>query len=124
MTDRQKTGPLVLLAFSAIALLAGTHCAAARSSHGSSGQGYLSPSGIDRPDHDSALQARARGEILPLEEILQKLRIRPEDRLVDVVLDRRDGQWIYAITWLTKSGRYHILTVEAAQGRLLQDQIK
>lgn len=117
-------GPLALLALAAMTMIASTGVGMARGSHGSSGQVYLAPSGIDRPDHDSALEARARGEILPLEDILKKLSIRPEDRLVDVVLGRRDGQWIYDITWLTKSGRYHILTVEAAHGQLLQDQIK
>lgn len=80
--------------------------------------------GVSRPDHDSALDARARGEILPLEDILKRLGSAPDERLVDVVLEHRDAHWIYDITRLTPAGRYRILTVDASNGRLIQDQTK
>jgi hypothetical protein len=76
------------------------------------------------PDHDDALAARSRGEIKSLEEILQSLKPRPNDRMVDVVLDRRDGRWTYNVTWLTKEGRYRIFTVDAKDGIVLKDETK
>jgi uncharacterized membrane protein YkoI len=79
---------------------------------------------VTTQDHDDALSARARGEIQSLEEILQLLKPKPTDRLVDVVLDRRDGRWIYEVTWLTKLGRYHITTVNAKDGVILKDETK
>jgi hypothetical protein len=80
--------------------------------------------GFTRPDHDSALDARARGEIMPLEDILKRLGSTPDERLVDVVLEHRGAHWIYDITRLTPAGRYRILTVDASSGRLIQDQTK
>lgn len=80
--------------------------------------------GVTRPDHDSALDARARGEILPLEDILKRLGSTPDERLVDVVLEHRGAVWIYDITRLTSVGRYRILTVDASNGRLIEDQTK
>lgn len=93
---------------------------------GSGGVRIIDPpdNGATRPDHDSALDARARGEIMPLEEILKKLGGATDERLVDVVLERRGEHWIYDITRLTPAGRYRILTVDASNGRLIQDQTK
>jgi uncharacterized membrane protein YkoI len=76
------------------------------------------------PDHDDALKARARGEIKPLEQILQALKVHRTDRLVDVGINKRDGRWIYEVTWITKTGRFHIFTVDAAQAIILKDEIK
>jgi len=78
----------------------------------------------DTPDHDDALNARARGEIMPLDEILQLLKPRKTDRMVDVVLDRRDERWIYEVTLLTKLGRYRIVTINAKDGVILKDGTK
>ncbi len=86
--------------------------------------GNATSNASDQPDHDDALNARARGEIKPLDEILQLLKPRASDRMVDVVLDRRDGRWIYEVTWLTKFGRYRIFTVNAKDGVILKDEIK
>jgi len=76
------------------------------------------------PDHDDALAARARGEIKSLDEILQLLKPRKSDRMVDVVLSRRDGRFIYEVTLLTKLGRYRIFTVDATDGAILKDETK
>jgi uncharacterized membrane protein YkoI len=78
----------------------------------------------DAQDHDDALGARARGEIKSLDEILQTLTPRKSDRMVDVVLERRDGRYIYEVTWLTKTGRYRIFTIDATDGRILKDETK
>ncbi len=78
----------------------------------------------DAQDHDDALGARERGEIKSLDEILQLLKPRKNDRLVDVVLDRRDGRYIYEVTWLTKVGRYRIFTIDAKDGIILKDETK
>lgn len=86
--------------------------------------GQSHPVGSSQPDHDSALQARTRGDIMSLEDIIKRLGVRPTDRLVDVVIDQRQGIWIYTITYLTKVGRYRILTVNASNGQLLQDETK
>lgn len=76
------------------------------------------------PDHEDALKARARGEIKSLEEIIETLKVHKYDRLVDVQIYRRDSRWIYEVTWLTKSGRYRIFTVDAAHAAVLKDEVK
>ena len=75
-------------------------------------------------DHDDALKARARGEIRPLEQILEGLKVHKSDRLVDVEIRRLEGRWIYEVTWLTKIGRLRTFTVDAAQAVVLKDEIK
>ncbi len=129
MFGASKRTRYALLALVALTLtVSDVEARGARGNPRNSGGGsrFLAPSddGTARPDHDSALDARARGEILPLEEILKKIGSAPDERLVDVVLEHRGTLWIYDITRLTPVGRYRILTVDASNGRLIQDQTK
>ncbi len=75
-------------------------------------------------DHDNALKARARGEIKPLEQILEALKVQKSDRLIDVDIDQQGERWIYKVVWITKTGRFHIYTVDAAKAIILKDEIK
>ncbi len=92
----------------------------ARSLHAGGSQAERS----EVPDHDDALAARARGEIKSLDDILQLMKPRKSDRMVDVVLTKRDGRFIYEVTLLTKLGRYRICTVDAKDGTILKDETK
>ena len=90
--------------------------------HNEASHGVANASSLS--DHDDALAARARGEIKSLGDILQSGKPRPNDRMVDVVLDHRDDRWIYEVTWLTKVGRYRIVTLDATDGTILKDETK
>jgi uncharacterized membrane protein YkoI len=74
-------------------------------------------------DHDAALAALARGEIKPLDEILASVKIDSES-FVSVEFDKSAGRWLYAMTLLTASGRYRIVTVDAATAEILNEELK
>ena len=115
-----RRGAWLIVAIIGFLLVSG----AALPNHKRPASGGISANASDTPDHDDALNARARGEILPLETILQMLTQRKGDRLVDVVLQRPDGRWVYQVTWLTKTGRYRIFSVDAKDGQVLKDETK
>ncbi|MEJ1157204.1 PepSY domain-containing protein [Prosthecomicrobium sp. N25] len=74
-------------------------------------------------DHEAALAALARGEVKPLDEILATVKI-GTDAFIGIGFDRADGRWVYAMTLLTESGRYRVVTVDAATAEVLNEELK
>lgn len=78
------------------------------------------PAGADS-DHERAREARERGEILPLEQILARVRDRiPAGDIVKVELDRDHGVWIYEFKVIDPRGRLLEVEVDAGTGRILE----
>lgn len=75
----------------------------------------------DERDHELARAAVARGEILPLEEILRRLPKAAGERLLEVEVERDDGRWIYEIELVDPAGRVRELEVDARDGRVLDE---
>lgn len=72
----------------------------------------------------SSLQDEARsrmreGDILPLGRILAEVRRRNPGTLLDAGLERRRGEPIYHIRWLTDNGRRVDYEVDARSGDIL-----
>ena len=76
-----------------------------------------------RHDHDSARQARAHGEILPIADILRMVRAEVPGDVIEVELEREEDRgtacWTYEIEILTPDGRLLKLAVDAKHGRIL-----
>lgn len=72
-------------------------------------------------DHERARAAVQRGDILPLDEIMRRIPLAPDERLLEVEIEREDGAWIYEIELLSASGRVREIEVDAADGRLIED---
>jgi hypothetical protein len=76
-----------------------------------------------RHDHDSARQARAHGEILPIADILRMVRAEVPGDVIEVELEREENRgttgWTYEIEILTPDGRLLKLAVDAKHGRIL-----
>lgn len=70
-------------------------------------------------DYEIARDAVARGEILPLSQVLQQVQRLYPGRVIDVELDEDDGLRIYEIEMVTPDGRYVEIEVDATTGTVL-----
>jgi uncharacterized membrane protein YkoI len=75
----------------------------------------------DDDDHEQARQAVARGDVLPLRQLLQHLdRQRPGGHILEVELERKGGQWVYEIKQLEPGGQLVKVKLDAKTGELIK----
>ncbi len=74
----------------------------------------------DERDHERALRAVARGEILPLTEILARAEEILRGRMIEAELERDDGRWFYELTLLGPEGRVVEALFDAETAELLE----
>lgn len=71
-------------------------------------------------DHIAAREALRRGEILPLNAVLEiALRAVPGD-VIEVELERERRGWEYEVKVLTSTGRVREVTLDARSGAILE----
>jgi len=73
-------------------------------------------------DHDQAKQLLDSGDILPLEIILKKVRSIQPGKILDLELEKEDGQIIYEIELLTTSGSVFELKINAKTAELISTE--
>jgi len=71
-------------------------------------------------DHEQARRALERGEVLPLNHILQIAEGETGGRVIEIDFERDDGRWIYELELLTPGGRLMELEIDGATGRVLK----
>lgn len=71
-------------------------------------------------DQDRAWEARKRGEILPLEEVLARVLHAYPGEVLEIELDDDDGYLIYEIEVLTRRGIVLEMDVDARTGAVLK----
>lgn len=76
----------------------------------------------DPHDHDRARAALERGEVLPLAEILATVAAQVPGEVVEVELEREHGDWVYELKVIAPDGRVLEVLVDAAAGRLLEQE--
>ena len=86
--------------------------------------GLLTPVLASSSDHDQARAALASGEILPLSAIIAKLEKDFPGQIVEVELERENGQWIYEIKLLQRDGYRQKLKVDAKSAAVISKKIK
>lgn len=94
-----------LAAYLAVALLIGT---------------ALAPARADDDDHERARRAVESGQILALRDVLARLERSYPGRVLEVELERDDGQWIYEIKLLQADGRLLKLKLDARTAAVLK----
>lgn len=73
---------------------------------------------------DEALRLREKGAILPLEQLLQKaFQHHPGAKLLEIELEEDDDIYVYEVELLTQGGVVRELKLNAADGRLLKDEV-
>lgn len=74
----------------------------------------------DKRDQDRARRARERGEVLPLERILEAVRAQVAGEIVRVELEREGGIWVYEVRVIDASGRRVEVYVDAAKAVVIK----
>jgi uncharacterized membrane protein YkoI len=73
-------------------------------------------------DHIEAKQLLDSGEILPLENILKKVRLVHKGKILEVELETEHAKAIYEIELLTNDGNVLELKIDATTGKLLSTE--
>jgi len=71
-------------------------------------------------DHDRAKALRERGDIRPLDEILEKARKNFGGKMIEVELEEEHGKIIYELEFIRKNGVVLELKYDAKTGKLLK----
>lgn len=82
--------------------------------------GMTAGTGIADDDHEEALRLREQAEILPLEQILQRLGLGPDARILEIETEIEHGRYLYEIEYLTADGRVYEALVDARSGEILE----
>lgn len=75
-------------------------------------------------DADNARAALARGEILPLADILAKVETQFDSRMIEVEFDAEAGRYFYEFELISRDGVIREVTVDGATGEVLEIQIE
>jgi uncharacterized membrane protein YkoI len=70
--------------------------------------------------HEMARDLAAEGAILPLEEVLEKVRGIQPGRVLEVELEKEHDRFVYEIEMLNPSGEVWEVNVDAASGEILK----
>lgn len=75
-----------------------------------------------RKERDDLTAARKRGDILPLAEILDRVRPQIGDRIIEVEFENDSGKIVYEIYYLDDSGRRREVTVDASDASVMNSK--
>lgn len=76
----------------------------------------------DEHDHDRALDAVRRGEVIPLEKVLATLRVTENGTVVSTKLEHEGDKWIYKFKMIGQDGRLRKICVDAKTGTMLNNK--
>lgn len=71
-------------------------------------------------DHELARRALEEGRVLPLADILAKVKAARPGKVLELELETEDGQLVYDLKILTPEGRVQEIEVDAATGKILK----
>lgn len=74
----------------------------------------------DDDDHERAREALARGEILPLTEILERVQAQYPGQVLETEFDREWFRYYYELTVLADNGYVLEIEVDAASGEIIE----
>lgn len=71
-------------------------------------------------DHEAARRLRESGQIVPLESILERVRVQhPQGTLLEVELERERGTWVYEVELLDAAGSVREMLFDARTGEFI-----
>lgn len=73
-------------------------------------------------DHDAALWLRERGEILSLEELMRRLDLAQDTRILEIESEMEHGRAFYEIELLERGGRIRKILVDARTGAVVKEK--
>lgn len=76
--------------------------------------------GFASEGQDEAKKLREAGDILPLEQILEKAKQKQPGRVVETELEKKSGRHVYEVKIVDEKGVVHELKYDAKNGELLK----
>jgi uncharacterized membrane protein YkoI len=73
---------------------------------------------------DAVRRAVEAGEVLPLSQILEKVRVKVSGDITGIEINREDGRWHYEFRVIDRSGRVLEVHVDARSGNIEQIEEK
>ncbi len=73
----------------------------------------------EKPDHERARAAVQAGEVMPLPALLERLQRSHPGQVLELELERDDGQWVYEVKLLQPQGQLLRLKLDARTGEVL-----
>jgi uncharacterized membrane protein YkoI len=77
---------------------------------------------VQGDDYEEAYRLRKRQEILPLEELLRRLDLGADTRILEIESELEHGRHVYEIEYLDRGGRVREVLIDARSGEVLADQ--
>lgn len=75
--------------------------------------------GEDREDQDEVRALKDMGDILSLEQVMERVRAQHDGRILEAELEREDGRYVYEIELLDEQGRVREMYYDAKNGEAL-----
>ena len=73
-------------------------------------------------DHEEAYRLSERRQILPLEELMRRLDLGPDARILEIESEFEHGRRVYEIEYLSGNGRIREVLIDARSGEILADE--
>lgn len=73
----------------------------------------------EEQDHERAREAVERGEALPLDRVLDAVRLQVDGQIIGVEFEKEDGQWVYEIRVVDPGGRVIEVLADARTARIV-----
>ena len=73
-------------------------------------------------DYEEAFRLRESREILPLEELMRRLDLGPDARILEIESELEHGRRVYEIEYLSGNGRIREVLIDARTGEILADE--
>jgi uncharacterized membrane protein YkoI len=73
-------------------------------------------------DHEIARSALLRGEVMPVQDIVDAARTMVGDDLLGLELEREDDRWIYEIKYVDDSGHVRTINLDAHTGKQIEGE--
>jgi len=70
-------------------------------------------------DYEEAYRLRERREIIPLEELLRRLDLGADTRILEIETESEHGRHVYEIEYLNPGGRIREVVIDARSGEVL-----
>jgi uncharacterized membrane protein YkoI len=78
--------------------------------------------GYGDDDHEEAYRLRERREILSLEELLRRLDLGADTRILEIESEFEHGRHVYEIEYLNPDGRVREVLIDAGSGEILSEE--
>jgi uncharacterized membrane protein YkoI len=77
---------------------------------------------VQGDDYEEAFRLRQSREILPLEELMRRLDLGPDARILEIESEFEHGRRVYEIEYLSGNGRIREVLIDARSGEILADE--